>query len=134
MPTHGEQGLAVLSRFFHALPPLLLVPLTRLSFPHGERNLTLPAPRLLPFSRPALADPRTFISMVPTSAITGEGIPDLLLYLVAMTQRTLREDIILAKEVTATVLEVGPRRTHSSLAYTSQCSAPARLACVVAAA
>ncbi|KAJ4462971.1 putative Eukaryotic translation initiation factor 5B [Paratrimastix pyriformis] len=51
-------------------------------------------------------DTNTFISMVPTSAITGEGIPDLLMYLIAMTQRTLRDDISLINELTATVLEV----------------------------
>lgn len=31
-------------------------------------------------------DPTRTVSMVPTSAITGEGIPDLLLWLVKLTQ------------------------------------------------
>lgn len=31
-------------------------------------------------------DPTHTVSMVPTSAITGEGIPDLLLWLVKLTQ------------------------------------------------
>lgn len=36
-------------------------------------------------------DPMHTVSMVPTSAITGEGIPDLLLWLVKLTQVTYGE-------------------------------------------
>jgi len=46
------------------------------------------------------------ISMVPTSAHTGEGIPDLLLLLVQLTQKMMAERLYLQPEMEATVLEV----------------------------
>ena len=36
---------------------------------------------------------------MPTSAHTGEGIPDLLLLLVQLTQRLMHERLVLRKEV-----------------------------------
>lgn len=42
-------------------------------------------------------DPTRTVSMVPTSAITGEGIPDLLLWLVKLTQVGVGRDITFAK-------------------------------------
>ncbi|XWS63809.1 hypothetical protein CRYUN_Cryun06bG0133900 [Craigia yunnanensis] len=45
-------------------------------------------------------------SIVPTSAITGEGIPDLLLLLVQWTQKTMVEKLTFIDEVQGTVLEV----------------------------
>ncbi|XP_022727110.1 eukaryotic translation initiation factor 5B-like [Durio zibethinus] len=45
-------------------------------------------------------------SIVPTSAITGEGIPDLLLLLVQWTQKTMVEKLTFSNEVQCTVLEV----------------------------
>ncbi|XVF14741.1 hypothetical protein REPUB_Repub09cG0087800 [Reevesia pubescens] len=45
-------------------------------------------------------------SIVPTSAITGEGIPDLLLLLVQWTQKTMVEKLTFSYEVQCTVLEV----------------------------
>ncbi|KAL5843768.1 hypothetical protein ACOSQ4_009726 [Xanthoceras sorbifolium] len=50
-------------------------------------------------------------SIVPTSAVSGEGIPDLLLLLVQWTQKTMVEKLTFSNEVqcTVTVLEVkGP--------------------------
>ncbi|XVF43788.1 hypothetical protein PTKIN_Ptkin02bG0068500 [Pterospermum kingtungense] len=45
-------------------------------------------------------------SIVPTSAVTGEGIPDLLLLLVQWTQKTMVEKLTYSDEVQCTVLEV----------------------------
>ncbi len=44
--------------------------------------------------------------MVPTSAITGEGIPDLLQLMVKLTQSMLAERLMLLPETQCTVLEV----------------------------
>jgi translation initiation factor 5B len=52
-------------------------------------------------------DPATTVSLVPTSAITGEGIPDLLLWLVRLTQERLTEKIMFMPTfLQCTVLEV----------------------------
>ncbi|CAL5417585.1 unnamed protein product [Camellia sinensis] len=45
-------------------------------------------------------------SIVPTSAISGEGIPDLLLLLVQWTQKTMIEKLMYSNEVQCTVLVV----------------------------
>ncbi|KAF3324526.1 eukaryotic translation initiation factor 5B-like protein [Carex littledalei] len=45
-------------------------------------------------------------NIVPTSAITGEGIPDLLLLLVQWAQKTMEEKLTYVDEVQCTVLEV----------------------------
>jgi translation initiation factor 5B len=47
-----------------------------------------------------------FVSLVPTSAITGEGIPDLLYLLVHLTQTRMSEKLMFVGELEATVLEV----------------------------
>ncbi|CAK9869833.1 unnamed protein product [Sphagnum jensenii] len=49
---------------------------------------------------------RKFISIVPTSAISGEGIPDLLLLLVQLTQKMMEDKLMFISEVQCTVLEV----------------------------
>jgi translation initiation factor 5B len=52
-------------------------------------------------------DEEHYFHMIPTSAITGEGIPDLLLMLIRMTQKFYRQRITLDREnVEATVLEL----------------------------
>lgn len=45
-------------------------------------------------------------NIVPTSAITGEGIPDLLLLLVQWAQKTMEDKLTYVDEVQCTVLEV----------------------------
>ncbi|MCL7021700.1 hypothetical protein MKW94_026982 [Papaver nudicaule] len=45
-------------------------------------------------------------NIVPTSAISGEGIPDLLLLLVKWTEKTLVEKLMFTNEIQCTVLEV----------------------------
>ena len=51
-------------------------------------------------------DPRKFINVVPTSAITGEGIPDLIHTLVDLTQTRMNERLQFFDAVQCTVLEV----------------------------
>ncbi|XP_058204345.1 eukaryotic translation initiation factor 5B-like [Rhododendron vialii] len=53
-------------------------------------------------------------SIVPTSAISGEGIPDLLLLLVQWTQKTMVEKLTFSNEVQCTVLEVKVIEGHGT--------------------
>ncbi|KAJ2807052.1 eukaryotic translation initiation factor 5B [Coemansia guatemalensis] len=47
-----------------------------------------------------------YVSLVPTSAITGEGIPDLLALLVSLTQTRMSNQLMYLSELECTVLEV----------------------------
>lgn len=51
-------------------------------------------------------DMSEYINCVPTSAITGEGLPDLLGLLVYLSQKFLKKKIIFQEEVKCSVLEV----------------------------
>lgn len=51
-------------------------------------------------------DPRRYANVVPTSAITGEGLPDLMQLLVKLTQDFMSERLMFCAETQATVLEV----------------------------
>lgn len=51
-------------------------------------------------------DMRRFVSLVPTSAHTGEGIPDMLKLLVTLTQERMTSSLMYLSEVEATILEV----------------------------
>ncbi|KAL5843771.1 hypothetical protein ACOSQ4_009729 [Xanthoceras sorbifolium] len=53
-------------------------------------------------------------SIVPTSAVSGEGIPDLLLLLVQWTQKTMVEKLTFSNEVQCTVLEVKVIEGHGT--------------------
>ncbi|KAL6567655.1 hypothetical protein OROGR_001323 [Orobanche gracilis] len=53
-------------------------------------------------------------NIVPTSAISGEGIPDLLLLLVQWTQKTMIERLTYSDEVQCTVLEVKVVEGHGT--------------------
>ncbi|KAJ1427468.1 P-loop containing nucleoside triphosphate hydrolase protein [Ochromonadaceae sp. CCMP2298] len=46
------------------------------------------------------------VSLVPTSAVTGEGVPDLLMMLVTLTQRRLTERLMYVEHLQCNVLEV----------------------------
>lgn len=46
------------------------------------------------------------ISLVPTSAITGEGIPDMLMLLVKLTQERMNQALMYISELSCTILEV----------------------------
>ena len=51
-------------------------------------------------------DMRRYVSLVPTSALTGEGIPDLLKLLVSLTQERMTSSLMYLSEIECTVLEV----------------------------
>lgn len=51
-------------------------------------------------------DVRRTISLVPTSAITGEGMPDLLMLLLSLPQKLLTDRLMFSPILEATVLEV----------------------------
>jgi len=51
-------------------------------------------------------DFRNYVSICPTSAITGEGIPDMIMLLIQLTQKHMSEQLMYLSELEATVLEV----------------------------
>jgi translation initiation factor 5B len=51
-------------------------------------------------------DPLNTISLIPTSAVSGEGVPDLLYNLITITQDRLTEQLMYMEYVQCTVLEV----------------------------
>ncbi|KAJ2771223.1 eukaryotic translation initiation factor 5B, partial [Coemansia nantahalensis] len=51
-------------------------------------------------------DLRKVVSLVPVSAVTGEGIPDLLSLLVGLTQKHMTKSLMYLSELECTVLEV----------------------------
>ncbi|SRR6266545_7402825 len=46
------------------------------------------------------------VSVVPTSAITGEGVPDMIMLLVNLTQKRMSDRLMYLSELECTVLEV----------------------------
>ncbi|XP_054721109.1 eukaryotic translation initiation factor 5B-like [Uloborus diversus] len=51
-------------------------------------------------------DPRSYVSMVPTSAITGDGMGNMLALVAQYTQSMMHKQLTFSKELEATVLEV----------------------------
>lgn len=51
-------------------------------------------------------DPRSYVSMVPTSAATGDGMGNLMALIVELTQTALAKRLMYTDELQATVLEV----------------------------
>lgn len=51
-------------------------------------------------------DARTYVNLVPTSAVTGEGMGNLLALIVEMSQTKLAKRLMYSEELQATVLEV----------------------------
>jgi translation initiation factor 5B len=46
------------------------------------------------------------VSLVPTSAVTGEGVPDMIMLLVNLTQQRMSDRLMYLSELECTVLEV----------------------------
>jgi len=51
-------------------------------------------------------DPKTYVSMIPTSAATGDGMGNLMALIVELTQTALAKKLTFSEELQATVLEV----------------------------
>lgn len=51
-------------------------------------------------------DPRTYVSLVPTSAVTGEGMGNLLAMIVQACEGPLHKRLVFSQQLLATVLEV----------------------------
>ncbi|KAI5961512.1 FUN12 [Candida margitis] len=47
-----------------------------------------------------------YVSIVPTSAVTGEGVPDLLWLLLELTQKRMSKQLMYLSKIAATILEV----------------------------
>lgn len=56
-----------------------------------------------------------YVPLVPTSAITGDGMGDLIALMVNYSQNNLTEKLMLSKELEAIVLEVSSERTATLL-------------------
>lgn len=56
-----------------------------------------------------------YVSIVPTSAVTGEGVPDLLWLLLELTQKRMSKQLMYLSKVEATILEV---KVVEGLGYT----------------
>ena len=55
---------------------------------------------------------KEYVAIVPTSAFTGEGIADLLMLVLGLTQKMMAQDLMYSAELQATVLEVKYTEGH----------------------
>lgn len=51
-------------------------------------------------------DHKKYVNIIPTSAISGEGIPDMLMLLVQLTQTLMSQRLLSLAKLQCTVLEV----------------------------
>jgi translation initiation factor 5B len=58
------------------------------------------------YKNKSLKEFRTIVSLVPTSAIDGTGIPDLLMLLIQLTQKLMADKLLHLSQLQCTVLEV----------------------------
>lgn len=63
-------------------------------------------------------DPRKFVNVVPTSAITGEGIPDLLQLIVKLTQSMMQERLMFVADTQCTGVNKVPQGDTRDVVYT----------------
>ena len=59
-------------------------------------------------------DPKEYVSLVPTSAITGEGLPDLMVYITDICQKMYARVLKEKDEFECTVLEVKVIEGHGT--------------------
>lgn len=59
-------------------------------------------------------DPSEYVSMIPTSAMTGEGLPDLMIYIANQCQTIYRDNLKQKDEFECTVLEVKVIEGHGT--------------------
>ena len=85
LPRVNTYTVVVISRTFHPYKPLLYSPVLR----YWENP-----------------DFKTSVSIVPTSALTGEGVPDLLYMLLKLTQDLMVDKLEVREELECTVIEV----------------------------
>jgi len=62
-------------------------------------------------------DPKTWISMIPTSAHTGDGMGNLMAYIVNLCQSILAKKLLYSEKLQCTVLEV----STVAIRYVWQC-------------
>lgn len=65
-------------------------------------------------------DPRQYISMVPTSAMTGEGMGNLMALIIELTQSMMAKRLAFSEELQATVLEVYYFKIYNFFLYLAQ--------------
>ena len=58
------------------------------------------------YKNKSLKEFRTMVSLVPTSAVEGTGVPDLLMLLIQLTQKLMTDKLLLMSSLQCTILEV----------------------------